>query len=58
MRSIFFWRVLISSILILLLANIASLAAYTYVGKNAFVSLEMDELEPEAELTRLIYEEY
>jgi len=58
MRSIFFWRVLISSILILLLANIASLAAYTYVGKNAFISLEMDELEPEAELTRQIYEEY
>jgi len=58
MRSIFFWRVLISSILVLLLANIASLAAYTYVGKNAFISLEMDELEPEAELTRQIYEEY
>lgn len=58
MRSIFFWRVLISSILVLLLANIASLAAYTYVGKNTYISMEMDDLEPEAALTRQIYEEY
>lgn len=58
MRSVFFWRVLIASILVLLLANIVSLAAYTYVGKNTYISIEMDKLEPEAEITRQIYEEY
>ena len=58
MRSVFFWRVLIASILILLLANIVSLAAYTYVGRNTYISIEMDNLEPEAEITRQIYEEY
>ena len=58
MRSVFFWRILIASILVLLLANIVSLAAYTYVGKNAYISIEMDNLEPEAEMTRQIYEEY
>lgn len=58
MRSIFFWRVLIVSIIALLLANIVSLAAYAYVGKNTYVSIEMANLEPEAEVTRQIYEEY
>ena len=58
MRSVFFWRVLIVSIIALLLANIVSLAAYAYVGKNTYVSIEMANLEPEAEVTRQIYEEY
>lgn len=58
MRSVFFWRVLIVSIIALLLANIVSLAAYNYVGKNTYISIEMDNLEPEANVTRQIYEEY
>lgn len=58
MRSVFFWRLLIVSIIALLLANIVSLAAYAYVGKSTYISIEMDNLEPEAEVTRQIYEEY
>ena len=58
MKSVFFWRLLIATVLILLLANVISLAAYTYVGKNVFISLEMDELEPQAEYTKQVYEEY
>lgn len=58
MRSVFFWRVLIVSIIALLLASVVSLAAYAYVGKNTYVSIEMANLEPEAEVTRQIYEEY
>lgn len=58
MRSVFYWRILIVSIIALLLANIVLLATYTYVGKNTYVSIEMANLEPEAEVTRQIYEEY
>jgi len=58
MRSVFYWRILIVSIIALLLANIILLAAYTYVGKNTYVAIEMANLEPEAEVTRQIYEEY
>ncbi len=58
MRSVFYWRILIVSIIALLLANLILLAAYTYVGKNTYVSIEMSNLEPEAEVTRQIYEEY
>lgn len=58
MRSVFFWRLLIVSVIALLLANIVSLAAYAYVGKNTYVSIEMANLEPEAEVTKEIYEEY
>ncbi len=58
MRSVFFWRVLIVSIIVLLLANVVSLAAYAYIGKKTYISIEMDNLEPEAEVTRQIYEEY
>ena len=58
MRSVFFWRVLIVAIIALLLANVVSLAAYTYVGRNTYISIEMDNLEPEANVTRQIYEEY
>lgn len=58
MRSVFFWRVLIVSIIMLLLANVVSLAAYAYIGKNTYVSIELSNLEPEAEVTRQIYEEY
>ena len=58
MRGVFYWRILIISIIALLLANIILLAAYTYVGKNTYISIEMANLEPEAEVTRQIYEEY
>ncbi len=58
MRSVFYWRVLIVSIIALLLASVVLLAAYTYVGKNAYISIEMANLEPEAEATRQIYEEF
>ena len=58
MRSVFYWRILIVSIIALLLANVILLAAYTYVGKNTYISIEMANLEPEAEVTRQIYEEY
>ena len=58
MRSVFYWRILVVSIIALLLANIILLAAYTYVGKNTYISIEMSNLEPEAEVTRQIYEEY
>ena len=58
MRSVFYWRILVVSIIALLLANLILLAAYTYVGKNTYVSIEMANLEPEAEVTRQIYEEY
>jgi len=58
MRSVFYWRILIVSIIALLLANVVLLAAYTYVGKNTYISIEMANLEPEAEVTRQIYEEY
>ena len=58
MRSVFFWRILIVSIFALLLASIVSLAAYAYVGRNTYVSIEMANLEPEADVTRQIYEEY
>ena len=58
LRSVFFWRILIISIIALLLANIASLAAYAYIGKNAYVSIEMSNLEPEAEIAKQIYQEY
>lgn len=58
MRSVFFWRVLIVAIIALLLANVVSLAAYSYVGRNTYISIEMDNLEPEANVTRQIYEEY
>ncbi len=58
MRSVFYWRILIVSIIALLLANVILLAAYTYVGKNTYVSIEMANLKPEAELSRQIYEEY
>ncbi len=58
MRSVFYWRILIVSIIALLLANVVLLAAYAYVGKNTYISIEMSNLEPEAEVTRLIYEEY
>ncbi len=57
-RSVFFWRILIISIIALLLANIVSLAAYAYVGRNTYISIEMANLEPEAEVTKQIYEEY
>ncbi len=58
MRSVFYWRILIVSIIALLLANVVLLAAYTYVGKKTYISIEMANLEPEAEVTRQIYEEY
>ncbi|HRX59046.1 MAG TPA: ATP-binding protein [Eubacteriales bacterium] len=58
MRSVFYWRILIVSIIALLLANIVLLAAYAYIGKKTYVSIEMSNLEPEAEVTRQIYEEY
>ncbi len=58
MRSVFYWRILIVSIIALLLANVVLLAAYAYVGKNTYISIEMSNLEPEAEVTRQIYEEY
>lgn len=58
MRSVFYWRILIVSIIALLLANVILLAAYMYVGKNTYISIEMANLEPEAEVTRQIYEEY
>ncbi|MEN6419444.1 MAG: hypothetical protein ABFC73_11050, partial [Clostridiaceae bacterium] len=58
MRSVFYWRILIVSIIALLLANVVLLAAYAYVGKKTYVSIEMANLEPEAEVTRQIYEEY
>ena len=58
MRSVFYWRVLIVSIIALLLANVVLLAAYAYVGKNTYISIEMSNLEPEAEVSRQIYEEY
>lgn len=58
MKSFFFWRLLIVSVIVLLLANVVSLAAYTYVGKNAYVSMEMDKLEPTSELTLQMYKEY
>lgn len=58
MRSVFYWRILIISIIALLLANVILLAVYTYVGKNTYISIEMANLEPEAEVTRQIYEEY
>ncbi len=58
MRSVFYWRILIVSIIALLLANVILLAAYTYVGKNTYVSIEMANLEPEAEVTRQVFEEY
>ena len=57
-RSVFFWRVLIILIIALLLANVVSLAAYAYIGRNTYLSIEMDNLEPEAEITRQIYDEY
>ena len=58
MRSVFYWRILVVSIIALLLANVILLAAYTYVGKNTYVSIEMANLQPEAAVTRQIYEEY
>ena len=58
MRSVFFWRIFIVSIIALLLANIASLAAYAYVGRDTYISIEMSNLLPEAEVTKQIYEEY
>ena len=58
LRSVFFWRILIISIIALLLANIVSLAAYAYIGKNTYISIEMENLAPEAEVTKQIYEEY
>ena len=58
MRSVFYWRILIVSIIALLLANVVLLAAYAYVGKNTYISIEMANLEPEAEVSRQIYEEY
>ena len=57
-RSVFFWRVLIILIIALLLANVVALGAYSYIGRNTYLSIEMDNLEPEAEITRQIYEEY
>lgn len=57
-RSVFFWRVLIILIIALLLANVVALGAYAYIGRNTYLSIEMDNLEPEAEITRQIYEEY
>lgn len=57
-KNVFFWRVLIVSAFILLLANIISLTAYTYVGKNAYIGLEMDSLLPEAQLSAQIYKDY
>jgi len=58
MRSVFYWRILIVSIIALLLANVFLLAAYTYVGKNTYISIEIANLEPDAEVARQIYEEY
>lgn len=58
MRSVFYWRILVVSIIALLLANVILLAAYTYVGKNTYISIEMANLQPEAAVTRQIYEEY
>ena len=58
MRSVFFWRVLVVSIVALLLANVALLAAYTYVGRKTYVAIEFSSLELEAEVTRQMYDEY
>ena len=58
MRRVSFWRLLILCLIVLLLANVFSLAAYTYVGKNTYISIEMDNLVPEADLTAQIYEYY
>ena len=58
MRSVFFWRVLTVAIIAVLLVSTISLAAYAYIGKNTYISIEMSNLEPEAEVTLAIYEEY
>ena len=57
-RSVFFWRVLVVSVIALLLANIMLLAAYTFVGRRTYISIEMANLEQEAEVIRQTYEEY
>lgn len=58
MRSVFFWRVLIVSIIALLLANVVLLAAYAFIGQKTYVGIEMANLEPEADVTKQIYVEY
>ena len=58
MRSVFYWRILILSIIALLPANHNLLEAYTTLGKNTYITIEMANLEPEAEVTRQVYEEY
>ena len=57
-RSVFFWRILIISIIALLLANAASLATYAFLGKNAYISIEMSNLDQDVELAKQIYDEY
>lgn len=57
-KNVFFWRILIVSIFVLLLANIVSLAAYTYVGKNAYINLEIESLLPEAEFSAQAYTDF
>lgn len=57
-RSVFFWRILVILVIALLLANVVSLAAYAYVGKSIYITMEITNLEPEAEISRQIYEEY
>ena len=57
-RSVFFWRILIISIIALLLANAASLATYAYLGKNAYISIEMSNLDQDVELAKQVYDEY
>ena len=57
-RSVFFWRILVILVIALLLANVVSLAAYAYVGKSIYITMEITNLEPEADISRQIYEEY
>ena len=58
MRSVFFWRVLTIAIIAVLLVSTISLAAYAYIGKKTYISIAMSDLEPEAEVTIAIFDEY
>ncbi len=58
MRSVFFWRVLTIAIIAVLLVSTISLAAYAYIGKKTYISIAMSDLEPEAEVTLAIHDEY
>ena len=57
MKSVFFRRVLLVSLVIILLASLALVASYAYFGRGAYIALQMDSLQGVANSAQSLYEQ-